>query len=760
MAKAQPYKGRNSVLASAAVFCLLLIAAALYLTHYVRNLNKTMEEETVLHLTETAEQNVVSLQKQIAGDIRLLENVGSLLGRGGSIAMGEALDYLRGMVEDGGFKRMGVILPDGQAHTTDGYVQDFSDRQYFHEALSGRSSLSGTLTDKIGGGDINVYYAPILNGGKCLGVVFATHDTAVYREILSLSSFGGKGSFYLVAADGEPVIRPAEADTYIDLSRNHMADPDIAFSDPDAVTDMRLHMMRGESGVLQCVDHGVTTYINYTPVDTDAVDSWYLISLAPSSVITDRTGYILDQTLYLSVGIFVVLSALVAYNLYTQRRNERQLYALAFVDPLTGGANQTRFKREAGRLVRRYGGAKYALVEFDIDKFKYINDMFGYETGDRVLTGLMDILRRSLKPGELCARIINDKFVLLLEENRQEDIERRLRGLADRVASLSADLPRPYDFVLAFGICQPTDGTDIVPLLDRAALARKSGKGSHRTSVVFYSDSLHERIIKEKEIENRMETALKNREFVVYYQPKVLLSSGVLSGAEALVRWKHPEKGLIPPGDFIPLFERNGFIVNLDLYVFEEVCRKMRGWLDEGLDPVPVSVNLSRVHLQNPQFLERFRDIVEQYALPAGLLELELTESAVFDNVEVLRRLMHTLREAGFMLSMDDFGTGYSSLNLLKELPVDIVKIDREFFGECPDNERGKQVVAAVVTLAKQLQIRVVSEGVETAEQADFLRTIGCDMAQGYFFSTPIPEEDYEKRLRSRREERNAVEKP
>ena len=186
----------------------------------------------------------------------------------------------------------------------------------------------------------------------------------------------------------------------------------------------------------------------------------------------------------------------------------------------------------------------------------------------------------------------------------------------------------------------------------------------------------------------------------------------------------------------------------------------MRGWLDEGLDPVPVSVNLSRVHLQNPQFLERFRDIVEQYALPAGLLELELTESAVFDNVEVLRRLMHTLREAGFMLSMDDFGTGYSSLNLLKELPVDIVKIDREFFGECPDNERGKQVVAAVVTLAKQLQIRVVSEGVETAEQADFLRTIGCDMAQGYFFSTPLPEEDYEKRLRSRREERNAVEKP
>ncbi|HGZ2699170.1 TPA: putative bifunctional diguanylate cyclase/phosphodiesterase, partial [Clostridioides difficile] len=286
---------------------------------------------------------------------------------------------------------------------------------------------------------------------------------------------------------------------------------------------------------------------------------------------------------------------------------------------------------------------------------------------------------------------------------------------------------------------------DINTIMDRANTARKTIKGGHKNSFAFYDKEMHKKILKEKEIENSMVDALNNGEFIVYFQPKYSLSDYQIIGAEALVRWDNPQKGLIPPIEFIPVFERNGFIVNIDFYVFEEVCKKIREWMDEGQKVVPISVNLSRMHFVNSNFIEEFKLIVDKYKIPTRLIELELTETAVLDNIEGLLDTMNNLKEKGFVISMDDFGTGYSSLNLLKELPVDILKLDRAFFTEKDESNNEKIVISNVIKMAKELKMKVISEGVETISQVEFLKQIGCDMVQGYLFSKPMPVKEFEK---------------
>ena len=241
-----------------------------------------------------------------------------------------------------------------------------------------------------------------------------------------------------------------------------------------------------------------------------------------------------------------------------------------------------------------------------------------------------------------------------------------------------------------------------------------------------------------------MYTALAEGQFVVYLQPKVEIFSGRIVGAEALARWRHPERGLIPPNRFVPFFERNGFIILLDEYIWEEVCKLLRSWLDKGYRPLPVSINVSRMHFNDNGFCGKLRALTDKYHLPRHLLELELTESAFFENEKILQRTMRSLQEAGFAFSMDDFGTGYSSLNTLRALPFNTVKLDRAFVSDSTDNQRGQIVARNTIVLAKQLGMRIIAEGVETVEQALFLRNMGCDQAQGFYYSRPMDAREFE----------------
>ena len=285
---------------------------------------------------------------------------------------------------------------------------------------------------------------------------------------------------------------------------------------------------------------------------------------------------------------------------------------------------------------------------------------------------------------------------------------------------------------------------------DRAAMARQSIKGNALTNVAFYNDTQESRLVTRKFIEDRMYYALEHDEFVMYLQPKYSISTTGIVGAEALVRWIHPEKGML----FIPVFEQDGFITMLDEYIWEQACKALRKWIDLGYEPIPISVNISRVHLSSDKFIDVLDGLIEKYDIPKRLLETEITETLenAGDEAAIKR-----LKERGYMLLMDDFGSGYSSLNMLKNTPFDVIKIDRDFFGEFMMSDRGKKIISHTISMSKDIGLDMVAEGVETKEQAEFLERCGCDVAQGYFYSRPVCLEEFEKLAFSGAESKNAI---
>lgn len=455
-----------------------------------------------------------------------------------------------------------------------------------------------------------------------------------------------------------------------------------------------------------------------------------------------RPGVIMKQYI-LPICAFIMLCIL-AIALHSRKKIKRY----AFKDMLTGYSNGVKFTLSANKLLRVRGSLGYAVVDLNIDKFKLINNLRSYEIGNQVLRGAAEALAGEIRPGELFCREFGDHFLLLLSGSGETSLENRIWGIVNSVTGVPRAIGQDFQFTVSCGVYKLEKwDQNINSAVGWASLARNSAKGHHSNWVTYYDDSMRDKVTREQEIVENMASALEKHEFEVYFQPKYQLEGETLTGAEALVRWRRKRggdaSGLIYPDDFIPIFESNGFVVNLDLYVFEEVCRLLNEWRAAGKKFCQVSVNLSRAHLSIPEFYAPYLRIMERYGISSDMIEIELTESLLFENHLQMVSLVEELKELGLAVSMDDFGSGYSSLNLLKDLPIDYLKMDKEFFNTASDSDRGKKVIESVIYMAGLLGIGVVAEGVETREQVDYLRSIHCDIVQGYFFARPMPPEDF-----------------
>lgn len=471
-------------------------------------------------------------------------------------------------------------------------------------------------------------------------------------------------------------------------------------------------------------------------------------ALADNGGRADSNRFFDEYLVWIISGILVILAAIFIVICTTAFRSRR----VADVDPLTGGRSKRKYYEDTRKILKKTNAENWAIALFDIDKFKYVNDRLGYEEGNRMLERLHKTISDHLENEEVFARMSDDNFVLTIKNGTDIEITARLNSIFsefDRRNSLFVK----YPVVFSAGVCRLNQcihesrhgEVDINSAIDRCKIAKSTLKGTHYSSIAFYDGSIRDRALREKDYENIMPAALERREFQCYLQPKYGLRSRNIEGAEALIRWNSKDFGFISPGDFIPIAEKNGFVVELDFFILEEVCRTMRRWIDEGKKPVVVSVNQSRLHLNYDDYIWRLREIVDKYDIPYEYIELELTESVFTENAEKLLKIMHKLHEIGFKLSLDDFGSGYSSLNMLKDMPVDVVKIDKEFFSDTMNTSKGRAVISTVVDLANNLDMDVISEGVETKEQVEFLTEIHCAMVQGYYFAKPMPIDDFEK---------------
>lgn len=420
-----------------------------------------------------------------------------------------------------------------------------------------------------------------------------------------------------------------------------------------------------------------------------------------------------------------------------------RLKYLAEFDSLTGICNKEHFLYEVSKLVKSEKPGSFIFVRFDIYRFQLINAFFGIHEGDLLLKYIATFLSDFVKSftSSICGRMNADVFAFCIPFSDESAVV----DMVKHIKKMLKAYPLNFDIVPTFGIYLISD-LSVQPdiMLDRAALAAKSIKGNYMVNYAFYNDKMRQEITTEQEITNEMNKALEDHQFTVYFQPKYDLKTRIPCGAEALVRWIHPVKGCVSPGTFIPVFERNGFVTKLDYYVWESVCIAIRKWLDCGKLVHPVSVNVSRVNLYNKDLIRQLCELTDKYNVPKELINLEITESAYTESPEILQQMTEKLKNCGFVIMMDDFGSGYSSLNILKDIDVDVLKIDMRFLSDTHRQQRSENIISSVVGMAKSLGISTIAEGVERKEQADFLASIGCDCVQGFYFARPMPIEQYE----------------
>lgn len=449
--------------------------------------------------------------------------------------------------------------------------------------------------------------------------------------------------------------------------------------------------------------------------------------------------YRAENELRNSIILSVVMILAVSLIMYTlERRSQQELERVFYTDHLTALPNQAAFEISAAEKLRSAAPGAYLMIYLDLNNFKFVNDSYGYNAGDKLLLSFSATLKRFCSSNEICAHLHADHFAILLKKREHviEDLQTAVLASieSERELNLSDILTCSYGVYTI-----PDPDASIASCISEASVALKEGRSSQRT-VAYYDQHLLDKITNENKMTRWMHQGLSEKEFQIYLQPKVNLERSEVTGAEILVRWNSEPFGFLPPDEFIPLFEKNGFIVDLDFYVLEATCQILKQSLKISPErAVVLSVNVSRVTLFQNDFIKRFVQMSERYGVPPKYLEIEITENVFIFDANTVEQILSQLRSYGFSISMDDFGSGYSSLNLLRELPIDVLKIDRIFLQESIRVEKAYAIIKSVVEMAHSLNMVVVCEGVETLEHAEFLKTIHCTVGQGYYFSKPIP---------------------
>ncbi len=444
-----------------------------------------------------------------------------------------------------------------------------------------------------------------------------------------------------------------------------------------------------------------------------------------------------------SIYVYVALALMMELVGTQQKLMKEAVIDASDTEGKTGMYNLNGFTRHAAEVIRTHPGKRYMIIQWDLDEFKVFNDINGYQNGDTILQGIGLNSPKMIRKGLVFGHLNSDHFVILAEMS-DEAAEQIFDSIEKMLRQLNGDGSLRFHM----GICKVDDPDEsVASMCDHALIALRTVKGQYQDRYAWYTPDMRKMIVEESRLAAEMEGALSEGQFQVWYQPQVNYATGKISGAEALVRWIHPEKGVIPPNHFIPVFEKNGFITKLDHYIWDRVCAFQRSWIDSGKEAYPVSVNISRRDIYSDDLVLAITSLMDKYHLDPSLLHLEITESVYMASPEKMSRIVDILRGKGFIVEIDDFGSGYSSLNTLKDMKVNTLKLDMKFLQQSENSDRSGRIISAMIRMADWLDVNTIAEGVETKEQADFLKSMGCLNMQGYYFFKPMKMEDYEEIL-------------
>lgn len=722
--------------------CLCFLAVGIGFTAYMMKRN---EEQNISYFKEASQNTGNTVENLISSNMETLDGVAITIGEMNVTDLQHLLPVLKEINNRNAFYRMGFIHTSGRGDMVDidGTIHkdvDFTGEVFYQKALEGENSISEAVQDPYSDRYLNYYGVPVIINGETAGVLTAADNTDRIRMMLDTAIFSGGGFSNIISSSGEYIIRSLKSSGVIhieEIGEFSSVDLDQIYRDLEA----------GEESFIEFEDNGTKSWASFRPLK---INGWYLLGIVHKKDVNGAYYSIMGTIILISMAM-MIFTFLIYFMSRMQRKSDVRLEKLAYEDSLLGIDNFVKFSMDIKGSLEQEPFRKVAYWYGDIDDFKLFNEAYGYEAGDRFLKNMSVLLGDTLEDGERYCRETADHFVGIRYYHTKQDLLDWYQKLTEKLEHYELSGYNSFRVVLSAGFyCAetPAELLTVNEMYNRAKMAQKSIKQKKDIKYAFYSDLIRETILRDNELEARMKEALSGGEFKVFIQPKTaVLKDNRIMGGEALVRWEIPGKGMISPGEFIPLFEKNGFIVSLDRFMFHSVCAWLRTYIDEGRRPIRVAVNVSRLGILQEDFLEYYTSVKEQYRIPDEMLELEFTESLAIGDNDLLGRRAYDLKQRGFICSLDDFGAGYSSLNTLKDLPIQVLKLDLLFFRKGTDEEKSRIIIENVIHLAKQLNIEIVAEGVEQPEQVEFLRKTGCDIIQGFVFGRPIPAGEFKKLL-------------
>lgn len=568
-------------------------------------------------------------------------------------------------------------------------------------------------------GKEKILFTAVIDEDRILLGVF---DSNKFEDSIRTVAFNGRCNNFIVDNNGKIILG---LDNSLNISQlfNGVVDIDRILNDS---TDNIIYIDTMDSNA------NGNLIIAYSIVNED----WVLFSMIPTSMIYQgANGYIGNSyTLFIAEGLIILILLVLSWVLETKSNNK--LYELAYRDSVTKGINDYAFRKKCERVIKNNVPYTYTMVFLNIKSFKIINDNYGFDNGNRLLKHIYDVINDSLKNNEYVTRCEADHYFICMKENNVQIINQRIKQIINKLDS--------HNIVLKAGAYViDNHKLDIRSIKDKARLAYKYV--NELDYIAYYDYELASLTNFNSKLLLSFDESIKKHDFKIFLQPKIDINTKQIYGAETLVRWMHPTLGMIYPEQFIALFEQDNKIIKLDNYIFENLCQIISGWKDNNIKVMPVSFNISRVHLNDENFVNNLIDIKNRYHIDDGILEIELTESIFidFDRLDVLKDVLQKLHDNGFLCSLDDFGCGYSSLSLLRSFDIDIIKLDKVFFKDLSD--KSKKIISSLIALAKSIGVLTVAEGIETNKQYEFLKMANCDLIQGYLFSKPLSVDDFEK---------------
>ena len=737
--------------AQAVLLIFLLVCIFISVWRCAENLRAKEQANVLENLQARTELSAATFSENILGIEHLLQALSQeyiqLTDNGATVQ--QCISIMASIEGSDSFTRFGISLPDGTSYTTDGLVADLSGEEGFDETLAGHFTISDTIYDTYDASapPIHVFRYPVVRDGTVVAEVFATYTTDEFKSLLGLGATDDTELVSAIVTSDGSLICATEGSLF-DLEGVSMLERLQQFDNgEEAVSQLRANFAKAETGTAEFLadsHEGEKKHLmSFAPLTMEnASDTWFLACSVPATIVDSQIDDVMYDVYRMMVLVIVLVLAIVVVSLFNvvfeARKHRKELERMVYVDPLTGGETAERFRERVKEL-----GRSCVIVAADIRSFKTIESICGKKKSDEIIRSLWESIVRNLREGELVGREASDRFFICLNDCDARGVLARLQPIFDEVSEFSTRLDVPHMRLVA-GSCVWGGLDDLEAACNNAAAAKRelSMRNDLSVSVLDYSQLDLEAFERDRTMVASFASAIDAREFEAWYQPKYDPRSGDVIGAEALVRWRKPDGSLVPPYQFIPLFEGNGMVKDLDEYMFRTVCADLVSWRTQGKRIVPVSINLSRASMMFGDVAERYSTIVDELGVSRELVPIEVTESAA-DGSEMLKDAANELLEHDFLICMDDFGAGYSSLASLGSLGFCGVKLDKSLIDTIGDAE-GEKLIKHSMALAKDLGMHVTAEGVEEQRQMEFLRDLGCDSIQGYYYSRPLPRGDFE----------------